>query len=405
MYARLVRSISMNASPAVAILTPQRPDTIIFPNLLRLALLSLPMLPKSLLFPTSLRYFELSFGFPGMLNEPGCCGEVWLSTVARQVPMLERLDLAGSLPRTSLLSVTEHKNLHIVDLYHVVYYGDPVYQDLLLALSSLKKLVTLHLPHIGLAEVDMFGCKGFKYLECLSISARPRALATFFDCLLTRGLREVTLSQSSCLYEPFDIPELHHCVARLCSLHGSSLRKVGLRFAAPDGLGHAKTNDMDVLHPLLELHRLEIVDISSASGRLFVSDVRIMASAWPHLRILQLSLDIVADEKPDSPKASAFECLISLAHLCDKLTDLNIRIVDSHMVELENVPTIRHSLVNLTLDVPRTLDPGPLILLVYRIFPALSQLSALGASGDYEYDEMEWRNLYPRYRMLQATLR
>jgi hypothetical protein len=64
------------------------------------------------------------------------------------------------------------------------------------------------------------------------------------------------------------------------------------------------------------------------------------------------------------------------------------------MVQLENVPTIHHSLVNLTLDVPRTLDPGPLIPLMHRIFPALSRLSALGASDDYEYNEMEWRNSY-----------
>ena len=183
----------------------------------------------------------------------------------------------------------------------------------------------------------------------------------FFNCLLTHNLREVTLSQSSSIYEPFDLPELQHCVARLCSLHGSSLREVDLRFAAPDGLGRDKTNDMDVLHPLLELHHLKSVTIMSASGRLFVSDVQAMAQAWPHLCNLKLSLDIVADEKPDTLKVSAYQCLVPLARLCEKLTDLDIHIVDTHMVELESWLTMHHRLMNLALDVPRTLDPEPCV--------------------------------------------
>jgi hypothetical protein len=365
------------------------------------------MLPKSLLFPASLRYLELSFGFPGMVNDPGCCGEVWLSTAARQAPTLERLDLAGSPPRTSLLCITEHKNLHIVDLYHVAINardGGPVYRDLLIALSSLKQLTTLHLPHTGVAAADMPCCKGFQHLKHLTISARPSVLVMFFDCLLTCNLREVILSQSSSLYEPFDIPELHDCVAKLCSLHGSSLRMVDLRFAAPDGLGQEKTNDMDVLYPLLELHHLEIVTIINRSGRLFVSGVEAMALAWPHLRILKLSLDIIPDEKPDTLNVSAYQCLIPLARFCEKLTDLDIRIVDKHMVELESWSIMHHRLVNLALDVPHTLDPEPLIPLVYCIFPALSQLSARGASDDYNYDETEWSDLYLMYQVLRISL-
>jgi hypothetical protein len=265
----------------------------------------------------------------------------------------------------------------------------------------MKQLATLHLPHTGVAGADIPSCKGFQRLEHLTISARPSVLVMFFGCLLTRNLREVTLSQSSSIYEPFDHPELQHCVTRLCSLHGSSLREVDLRFAAPDGLGREKTNDMNVLHPLLNIHHLETVTIMSASGRLFVSDVQAMAQAWPHLRNLKLSLDIVADEKPDPLKVSAYQCLVPLARLCEKLTDLDIRIVDTHMAELESWPTMHHRLVNLALDVPRTLDPKPLIPLVYRIFPALSQLSARGASDDYEYDESEWTNLYCRYQVLR----
>jgi hypothetical protein len=366
----------------------------------------MPMLPQSLLFPSSLRYLELSFGFPGMVNEPGCCGEVWLSTAVRQAPGLERLNLTGSPPRTSLLCITEYKNLHIVDLYHVVINardGGPVYRDLLVALSSLKHLTTLHLPHTGVADADMPGCKGFKNLEHLTISARPKVLVMFFECLLTYNLSEVTLSQSSRNYEPFDIPELQDCVSRLCSLHGSSLREVDLRFAAPDGLGNAKTDDMDVLHPLLELHHLEIVKIITRSGRLFVSDVEAMALAWPHLRILKLSIDIVADEKPDTLKVSAYQCLIPLVRLCQKLTDLDIRIVDKQMAELEHWPTMHHPLVKLTLDVPHTLDPKPLIPLLYRIFPALSQLFACGASDDYDYFETEWKDLYLEYQILRTS--
>jgi hypothetical protein len=158
---------------------------------------------------------------------------------------------------------------------------------------------------------------------------------------------------------------------------------------------------MDVLHPLLELHHLESVTIMSASGRLFVSNVQAMAQAWPHLHNLKLSLDIVADEKPSNLKVSAYRCLVPLARLCEKLTDLNIRIVDTPMAELESWPTMHHRLVNLALDVPRSVDPKPLIPLVYRIFPALSQLSARGASDDYDYDEREWANLYRRYRVLR----
>lgn len=404
MYARLVRSVSLNVSPVVSVLATQRPGIILFPNLLHLVLQSMPFLSNSFPFPSSLRHLELSFGFPGMVNEPGCCGEVWLSTAVRQAPALERLDLAGSPHRTSILCIAEHKNLRVVDLYNVdinARHGGPIFRDLLTALSSMKQLATLHLPHTGVASADIPSCKGFQRLEHLTISARPSVLVMFFDCLLTRNLHEVTLSQSSSIYEPFDLPELEYSVARLCSLHGSSLREVDLRFAAPDGLGREKTNDMDVLHPLLELHHLESVTIMSASGRLFVSNVQAMAQVWPHLRNLKLSLDIVADDKPGTLKVSAYQCLVPLAHLCEKLTDLDIRIVDTHMAELESWPTMHHRLVNLALDVPHTLDPEPLISLVYHIFPALSQLSVRGASDDYEYDEREWANLYQRYQVLR----
>jgi hypothetical protein len=241
------------------------------------------------------------------------------------------------------------KNLRVVDLYNVfidAHDGGPIFRDLLTPLSSMKQLATLHLPHTGVAGADIPSCKGFRHLEHVTISARPSVLVMFFDCLLTRNLREVTLSQSSSIHEPFDLPELQHCVSRLCSLHGSSLREVDLQFAAPDGLGREKTNDMDVLHPLLELYHLETVTIMSASGRMFVSDAQAMAQAWPHLRSLKLSLDIVADEKPNAVKVSAYQCLVPLARLCEKLTDLDIRIVDIHMAELESWPTMRHRLVN-----------------------------------------------------------
>jgi hypothetical protein len=225
-YARLVRSVSLNVSPVVSILATQRPGIIIFPNLLHLVLQSMPYLSNSFPFPSSLRWLELSFGFPGMVNEPGCCGEVWLSTAACQAPKLERLDLAGSPHHTSLLCIAEHKNLRVVDLYNVAIDardGGPIFRDLLVPLSSMKQLATLHLPHTGVAGADIPRCEGFQRLEHLTISARPSVLVMFFDCLLTPSLREVTLSQSSSIYEPFDLPELRHCVARLCLLHGSSL--------------------------------------------------------------------------------------------------------------------------------------------------------------------------------------
>ena len=115
MYARLVQSVSMDGSYVFSVLLAHRPGIILFPNLYHLTLLSFPMLSKSLLFPALLCYLKLVFGFPGMMNEPGCCGEVWLSTAACQVPALDHLDLAVSPPHTSLLLITEHKNHHVVD--------------------------------------------------------------------------------------------------------------------------------------------------------------------------------------------------------------------------------------------------------------------------------------------------
>ena len=70
---------------------------------------------------------------------------------------------------------------------------------------------------------------------------------------------------------------------------------------------------MDVLCPLLKLHHLKTVTITNSFGCLFVSDVHAMALAWPHLRTLKLSLDIVTDEKMDTLKVSTYQCLIPLA--------------------------------------------------------------------------------------------
>ena len=190
----------MDVSSVFSVLSVQWPGIILFPNLYHLTLLSFPMLSKSLLFPALLCYLKLVFGFPGMMNEPGCCGEVWLSTAACQVPALDHLDLAGCLPHTSLLLITEHKNRHVVDLSHVdLNAGDgPIYGHLLTALSSLKQIVTLHFPHIGIADTNMPSCKGFECLEHLqSIFALPRVLVMFFNCLLTPNLCKVTLSQST----------------------------------------------------------------------------------------------------------------------------------------------------------------------------------------------------------------
>jgi len=318
-----------------------------------------------------------------------CYGEICLWAVARQVPKLEWLRLAGSPPRSSLLCVMEYRELRTLDLLQVDINdgGDRhIFRDLIAALSSLKQLIKLLLPHVGLVEEDMPRDKGFERLHSLTVAGPPKALITFLDALSTHTLRDVTLGHGTRNHLLFDVAGWQDCVTRLCALHGPSLRTIDLRLTIlTRDIGLCR---MGIVIPILELHHLEVFAMYSLGARLSVNDVQTMASAWPHLQILRLGLDIIADEKaPYNPRLSAFHCLIPLARLCCKLTTLEIRMIGRILPDLASWPTIHHGLVNLDLDVPNVVEADPVIHILHNIFPVLDEVTALGASDDYDYDK------------------
>jgi hypothetical protein len=366
-------------------ITNARPGVIIFPNMHTLGIVQMPApIPNHtnlVLFPSSLRHLDLSFGYPGFIYDPMCGGTMYLLEAARQVSKLERLSLAGSLPRTALLCVMLFKELHTLDLFQVGLSdvrGTHIFRDLIGAFSSMKQLIKLLLPYVGLSEEGIPQCKGFQNLESLTVAGPPMALSTFLRSLSTRTLQDVTLDGTT-TPQLIDVAEWQDCVACLCLLHGSSLRAIDLRLTASTG-GHDLSR-MGVVSPILELHHIERFTIYCPGGRLSVNDIQTMALAWPNIQVLRLSLDVSADETmANNLMSTAFHCLIPLARQCRKLTTLDLRLIGRVLPDMATWPTLHRELVNLDLDVPHIIKPKPIARMLHRIFPALVEVKAEGAS-------------------------
>jgi hypothetical protein len=129
-----------------------------------------------------------------------------------------------------------------------------------------------------------------------------------------------------------------------------------------------------------------------------------MALAWPNIQVLRPSLDVSADETmANNLMSTAFHCLIPLARQCSKLTTLDIRLIGRVLPDMAMWLTLHHELVNLDLDVPRIIKPKPIAHMLHRIFPALVEVKAEGASDSYEYNQREWMNMGHTLRALKSS--
>jgi hypothetical protein len=80
------------------------------------------------------------------------------------------------------MCIMQYEALRMVDLSQVTIYDghdSHIFRDLIAALSSMEHLVTLMLPHIGLAEADMPLHNGFQCLESLTVAGPPKGLIEF----------------------------------------------------------------------------------------------------------------------------------------------------------------------------------------------------------------------------------
>jgi hypothetical protein len=59
--------------------------------------------------------------------------------------------------------------------------------------------------------------------------------------------------------------------------------------------------------------------------------------------------------------------------------------------------------IRLDLDVPHIVDADPMVHMLHHTFPTLVDVSAIGASDMYEYDEREWKNIPRRLRGLRNS--
>lgn len=380
-------------------ISPFRPGVAIFPHLSKLRLVvglpNLPGMDTMIIFPSSLLHLDLTFGFQGRRPDSPETADLHMLQAARQLPQLKHLGLRSWASPMSLMCMAHSfKELVSCDVYGLalsreLHDQDLRFKDFLVALSSMRRLSKLALPHGGINESDIPDQLKFLHLEELSITCCPQTFNKFFQSLGAQNLRRLWLGHHEPIPRYYDNAEWRDSLFKLRSKYGHSLRALDIRLQALS-LSEDQERRMVVLDPMMELHNIESFTFQ-ANGYIRASDISAMASAWGRLKVLDLSRVGIRpdDANADGHRRPALECLVPIARSCDQLKTLSLRITEEAMPEMDNWPTIEHGLQDLSLYLSCTARTTTLISLIRQIFPRIHDIFAKTSSPRFFLAEWE----------------
>ncbi|KAI8982795.1 hypothetical protein BD414DRAFT_491151 [Trametes punicea] len=274
-------------------------------------------------------------------------------------PHLETLSLSGNIPASSILCVSELKQLKTLTIINLAQRGFSTgYLPILrscAALSHLRdfgiKLALGGVPYIAVPgalehdEVDPeHDFAGFHSLRSLRVHGSLS--------LVSRFLAHVSSPELASLDALLPLPgrweDFRACLDTLAARFAPSLRVVRLSGSWTGDLA-SLARPMVVLGALLHLPHLEELAVISYTGvalPLVPADVDAMAKAWPRLRELKLLYQPVRSSLP-------IDALAAFAVHCPDLRTLWLASVDlrgAALRELEACPATDHALEQIWLS-------------------------------------------------------
>ncbi|KAI0362576.1 hypothetical protein OH77DRAFT_1416850 [Trametes cingulata] len=302
----------------------------------------------------------------------------FIHALSGAAPRLETLTLSGNIHSSSILCVSELKQLKALSIINFAQHGFGA--GYLPVLRSCAALSHLREFGINLTTDEAFSAAsldapsnenqlerdfdGFHSLRSLRVHGSLSLVSRFLSHVSSAELS----SFGAFVPRPDRWEDYRSCLDTLCTRFASSLRAVRISGSWTGNLA-SLVRPMDVLAPLLRLPQLEEVCIISGTAvalSLTADDALTLAKAWPRLQEFKLLYLPV-------PAALPIDALSAFATHCPRLRTLWLASVDLRGVglrDLDACPASDHALQHiwLTGDVAAA-DVGLAARFVDKMFP------------------------------------
>ncbi|KAI0373082.1 hypothetical protein BV20DRAFT_1042394 [Pilatotrama ljubarskyi] len=314
----------------------------------------------------------------GVQSSNGFAFGRFIHALSIAAPRLETLTLSGNIHSSSILCVSELKQLKALSIINFAQHGFGAgYLPVLRSCAALS-----HLREFGInlsadgalsplslnadateADFDR-DFDGFHSLRSLRVHGSLSLVSRFLSHVSSAELASFGVF----VPRPDRWEDYRGCLDTLCTRFASSLRAVRFSGSWTGNLA-SLVRPMDVLAPLLRLPQLEEVCIISGTAvalSLTTEDALTLAKAWPKLKEFKLLYQPV-------PAALPIDALGAFATHCPQLETLWLASVDLRGVglrDLEASPASDHGLTNIWLagDVAAA-DAALAARFIDKIFP------------------------------------